>query len=145
LGLYRQDNDYTLEQGDPNDFGGGIRFRDVGVQTRLVVDQFDNPRWPRSGDYFSGQLGAGLPSMGSEVNQKFYDLTGELAHTYGDFTARLTAKAKGNVDVRSEASVPQQLGGFLNLTGYQNGELLADRIGLARLMVYWRAASLPPV
>ncbi|WP_158253645.1 patatin-like phospholipase family protein [Chromobacterium alticapitis] len=145
LGLYRQDNDYTLEQGDPNDFGGGIRFRDVGVQTRLVVDQFDNPRWPRSGYYFSGQLGAGLPSMGSEVNQKFYDLTGELAHTYGDFTARLTAKAKGNVDVRSEASVPQQLGGFLNLTGYQNGELLADRIGLARLMVYWRAASLPPV
>lgn len=145
LGLYRQDNDYTLEQGDPGLISGSIRFRDVGVQTRLVVDQFDNPRWPRAGYYFSGQLGAGLPSLGSEVNQKLYDFTGELAHTYGDFTARFTAKARGNVDVRSEASVPQQLGGFLNLTGYQNGELLADRVALARLMVYWRAASLPPV
>nr|WP_245000094.1 patatin-like phospholipase family protein [Chromobacterium violaceum] len=144
FGLYRQDNDFTLSQGDP-DPGVNTRFRDVGVQTRLVVDQFDNPRWPRAGYYFNGKLGAGLPGLGSEVNQKFYDFTGELAHTYGDFTARFTAKAKGNIDVRSDAFVPQQLGGFLNLTGYQSGELLASEVALARLMVYWRAASLPAV
>ncbi|VEB43461.1 Outer membrane protein/protective antigen OMA87 [Chromobacterium violaceum] len=57
FGLYRQDNDFTLSQGDP-DPSVNTRFRDVGVQTRLVVDQFDNPRWPRAGYYFNGKLGA---------------------------------------------------------------------------------------
>ncbi|UTH74024.1 patatin-like phospholipase family protein [Chromobacterium sp. IIBBL 290-4] len=145
LGLYRQDNRFTLAQGQQGDALDISRFRDVGVQSSLVVDQFDNPRWPRSGYYFNGKIGAGLPSLGSEVNQKFYDLTGELAHTYGDFTARFTAKTRGSVDIRSEAFVPQSLGGFLNLTGYQNGELLASQVALARLMVYWRASSLPPI
>ncbi|WP_199152682.1 patatin-like phospholipase family protein [Chromobacterium sp. ASV23] len=144
IGLYRQDNDYSLLQGDSSDFDGSLRFRDVGVQTRLVVDQFDNPRWPRAGYYFSGKFGAGLPALGSEVNQKFYDVTGELARTYGDFTARFTAKARGYVDIRA-GFIPQTLGGFLNLTGYQNGELMAEQVALGRLMVYWRAASLPPV
>ncbi|MEN2425127.1 patatin-like phospholipase family protein [Chromobacterium vaccinii] len=145
LGLYRQDNDFTLSQGIP-DYANNFRFRDVGVQTRLVVDQFDNPRWPRSGYYFSGKLAAGLPGLGSEVNQKLYDFTGEVAHTYGDFTARFTAKAKGYVDTKSDDEfIPETLGGFLNLTGYQNGELLASQVALARLMVYWRAASLPAV
>ncbi len=144
VGLYRQDNDYSLEQGDPSEFNGNDRFRNTGVQSSLVVDQFDNPRWPRAGYYFSGKVGAGLPGLGSEVNQKFYDLIGETAHTYGDVTARFTAKARGYVDIRN-GDIPQTLGGFLNLTGYQNGELLADQVALARLMVYWRAASLPAV
>ncbi|MCP6675372.1 hypothetical protein NL520_28650, partial [Klebsiella pneumoniae] len=34
FGLYRQDNDFTLSQGIPDD-ANNFRFRDVGVQTRL--------------------------------------------------------------------------------------------------------------
>ncbi|WP_158021069.1 patatin-like phospholipase family protein [Chromobacterium sphagni] len=147
VGIYKQENRFTLAQGDPfdQDALASNQYRDIGVQSSLVVDQFDNPRWPRSGYYFNGKIGAGLPSLGSDVNQKFYDVTGELAHTYGDITARFTAKTKGSVDIRSEAFMPQSLGGFLNLTGYQSGELLASQVALARLMVYWRAASLPAV
>ncbi|AXE32068.1 hypothetical protein DK842_20505 [Chromobacterium phragmitis] len=142
LGMYREMNQLTMAQGlpllDPDESN---RSRDVGVQTRLVIDQFDNPRWPRSGYFFSGKIQMGMPGLGSDLDQQAYDVVGETAHTYGDFTARFTLKASGD----RTKSVPQSLGGFLNLTGYQNGELLADRVALARLMVYWRAASLPPV
>ncbi|WP_434634990.1 patatin-like phospholipase family protein [Chromobacterium sp. CV08] len=147
LGVYKQDNHFTVAQGFPEDLEAlaSSQYRDVGVQSTLVVDQFDNPRWPRSGYYFNGRIGAGLPGLGSDVNQKFYDMTGELAHTYGNITARFTAKTRGSVDIRSEAFMPQSLGGFLNLTGYQSGELLASQVALARLMMYWRATSLPAV
>ncbi|WP_158677664.1 MULTISPECIES: patatin-like phospholipase family protein [Chromobacteriaceae] len=142
LGLYRENNQLTMAQGLPIlEFNDESRFRDVGVQSRLVIDQFDNPRWPRSGYFFSGKIQMGLPGLGSDLDQQAYDFVGETAHTYGDFTARFTLKASGD---RTQ-NVPQPLGGFLNLTGYQSGELLADRVALARLMVYWRAASLPSV
>jgi NTE family protein len=141
VGLYHENNRISVAQGYPFDIDDGGRFRDVGLSTRLVVDQFDNPRWPRAGYYFSGKLRKGMPGLGSDTDQQAYDLVGEVAKTYGDFTARFTLKASGD----RKKNVPQELGGFLNLTGYQTGELVADQTALARLMVYWRAASLPPV
>lgn len=145
LGVYHDDNRIqpSIGSSDPD---LNQRYLDIGVQTSLVVDQFDNPRWPRNGYYFSGKLSSGMPSWGSDVNQKAYDLTAETASTYGDLTARLTFKARGiAADSRNGDFVPQTLGGFLNLTGYQTGELLGDQVALARLMMYWRAASLPSV
>ena len=39
--------------------------------------------------------------------------------------------------------VPRSLGGFLNLSGYQDSELIGERSSLFRSMLYWRASSLP--
>jgi NTE family protein len=117
---------------------------EAGLQLSAVADQFDNPRWPRSGYFFDSSLRYSLPAWGG-VDTRYYALTGENVMTVGDVTWRLTGKLKGNLDVAdpNHFNTPQFLGGFLNMSGYQQDELYGEKVGLARLMMYWRAATLP--
>ncbi|MBV8047108.1 MAG: patatin-like phospholipase family protein [Paludibacterium sp.] len=117
---------------------------EAGLQLSAIADQFDNPRWPRSGYFFDSNLRYGMPDW-TGVNTRYYGLTAENATTFGDVTWRLTGKLKGNLDVAdpNHFNTPQFLGGFLNLSGYQQDELYGEKVGLARAMVYWRAATLP--
>ncbi|UGA38017.1 patatin-like phospholipase family protein [Chromobacterium haemolyticum] len=145
IGAYRDDNHFGSRV---SWFPGFVppNFRDTGVGTSLIVDQFDNPRWPRSGYFFSGRLTKSIPSWGSDVNLTSYNTTLEYAKTLGSITIRLSAKNKGalNLKDREDAqTLPRSLGGFLNLSGYQESELIGDRSSLFRSMLYWRASSLP--
>ncbi|WP_215776284.1 patatin-like phospholipase family protein [Paludibacterium sp. B53371] len=117
---------------------------EAGLQMSAVADQFDNPRWPRSGYFFDGNLRYSMPAW-QGIDTRYYALTAENALTLGDFTWRFTGKLKGNLDVSNPDRfiTPQFLGGFLNLSGYQQDELYGEKVGLGRVMVYWRAATLP--
>lgn len=117
----------------------------AGVSSRFVIDQFDNPRWPRSGYFMNTVLTSSLPAMGSYTASRDYNAIVEGVKTFGDTTFRLTGKVCGIVDRQPDDYRLESLGGFLNLTGYQAGELLGNKVALSRLMVYWRASSLPSV
>jgi NTE family protein len=129
-----------LQPGDPT-FGTGNLS---GMQVSAVTDQFDNPRWPRSGYFARGNLRYSLPTFGG-VDARYYDLVAEDAYSLGDLTVRLTGKLRGNLQDENDGHfiVPQFLGGFLNMSGYQQDELYGDKVALARMMLYWRAATLP--
>ena len=116
----------------------------AGAAVSAVADQFDNPRWPRRGYYLSADLRYSLPQFGG-VNSRYYAMTAEDAITFGNLTVRLTGKVKGNLqnDDGRKFIMPQFLGGFLNLSGYDQNELYGEKIALGRMMVYWRAATLP--
>jgi len=117
---------------------------EAGWHVSAVADQFDNPRWPRQGYFFDGDVRYAVPSLGS-VDSRYYSMTAEDVQTMGDITVRMTSKLKGNLqgDNAGQYYAPQFLGGFLNMSGYQQDELYGDRVALGRLMVYWRAATLP--
>lgn len=120
------------------------KSHESGWKVAGVLDQFDNPRWPRTGYFVSADLRHDFTSI-SAINNRYYALIAEKASTFKDITFRFTGKLKGNI--RSEDTTqslrPQFLGGFLNLSGYQQNELYGDRVALARLMLYWRIATLP--
>ncbi|WP_028534257.1 patatin-like phospholipase family protein [Paludibacterium yongneupense] len=116
-----------------------------GMRWRLVVDQFDNPRWPRSGYLFNSAVNVAEPSLGSGIDTRYYALTADKVTTFQDVSVRMTVKMNGNLNGLGSGHdfYPQFLGGFLNLSGYQQNELYGSRVALGRLMTYWRAASLP--
>lgn len=145
IGAYRDDNHFSSRVSwlpgvvPPN-------YRDTGIASSLVVDQFDNPKWPRAGYFFSGRVTKSIPSWGSDVNLTSYDTVLEYAKTLGSVTMRLSAKNKGALNRGNDEAflvVPRSLGGFLNLSGYQDSELIGERSSLFRSMLYWRASSLP--
>jgi len=145
LGLFDSRVESYLSLGDSALLPGTINHSYAGVRAKLVIDQFDNPRWPRAGYFMNTVVTSALPAMGSYNSSRDYDAIVEGVKTFGDITFRLTGKAKGIIDRKPDDYRLESLGGFLNLTGYQTGELLGEKVALSRLMVYWRAASLPSV
>ncbi len=145
LGLYDARVHSYLSMGDASLLPGGETVNYRGLRARLVIDQFDNPRWPRSGYFLNTEFTGSLPWMGSHTGSTDYSAVLEGAHTFGDITVRATGKLSGNLGRDVQDFRLESLGGFLNLTGYQHGELLGSRAALGRVMVYWRAASLPSI
>jgi NTE family protein len=123
---------------------GNPGFLVAGVETRLVLDQFDNPRWPRHGYMFDGRFDSYQAGLGSDMVGRAVGAVGETAFTYGDTTVRLTGKYRANLSALDPLESPQMLGGFLNLSGYQQNELVGQKVALLRMMAYQRVASLPP-
>lgn len=119
-------------------------WKEAGIRTALSLDQFDNPRWPRAGYFAGAEVRVGLPAWGGEL-RRYYTVSAEQAMTLGAMTLRVAGRINGNIQDKDDHSTvqPQFLGGFLNLTGYQQNELEGSRTALARLMFYWRVSSLP--
>lgn len=143
-GVYRSQDSSSVSLGSVNNIEAS-QDTDTGVHTSVVIDQFDNPRWPRRGYFLSGEVTQAMTALGSTSNSQFYNVVGEASKTVGDITLRFTTKFKGNFNRADNDYRFQSLGGFLNLTGYQQSELQGTRVAFGRLMVYWRAASLPSV
>lgn len=119
--------------GDYNLYGG---------YASLLLDQFDNPRWPRRGYYVSSRVQSALNDSNS-LNFSTTSNVAEYAQTFGEVTFRVTGKYHGNLSNTNTSLSPQMLGGFLNLSGYEQNELIGERVALARVMAYWRVSTLP--
>ncbi len=145
VGLFDSRVESYLSQGQFPLLSSTVYHSYAGIRSRFVIDQFDNPRWPRSGYFMSTVFTSSLPALGSYTASRDYDAVVEGVKTFGDITFRLTGKARGIVNRKQDDYRLESLGGFLNLTGYQAGELLGEKVSLSRLMVYWRASSLPSV
>lgn len=146
LGVFRARERASYWTGDSiNDPLGlqGLSWLKVGAQARLVLDQFDNPRWPRGGYFAEGTFTDYFKSVGSNVKGRALSATGDWAGSYKDTSLRFTAKYKANLVGLNYLQSPQVLGGFLNLSGYQQEELVGEKAALLRLMAYQRVATLP--
>lgn len=109
----------------------------------IVLDQFDNPRWPRKGYYVNAIVQSAVNNDDAASRYATVSSVAEYANTVGEMTFRLTGKYRGNLNNTDTVLSPQALGGFLNLSGYEQNELIGDRVALARMMAYWRVATLP--
>ncbi|AXK40206.1 patatin-like phospholipase family protein [Crenobacter cavernae] len=144
LGVYRQRQSVSVKTGDPAMFSGVTQapVHSHGFAATLLIDQFDNPRWPRHGYFVSSALDFETERASGKQSQTFNGVA-DWAHTLGDTSLRLTGKYNSNLNGNRLETTPQMLGGFLNLSGYQQDELIGDSTALTRLMLYRRVATLP--
>ncbi|MCP9758235.1 hypothetical protein EGI20_02755 [Aquitalea sp. S1-19] len=142
LGLFRGDLDSGVKVGDPA-LLSDTRYHIGGIESSLTIDQFDNPRWPRKGYAMQLKVQKAIEAWTDPAFDQLTTFDGSFDYvttTAQDLTLRLTGKFNGGTD---EGRYIAPLGGFLNLSGYQKDELLGQRAALARVMGYWRVASLP--
>lgn len=142
-GWYASRDSLSLQTGFKNLFDAAdSKTREQGLRTLLVLDQLDNPRWPRNG--FAIQLEARKPlhrSDDPEPQPSASFMIDTVSTDRHDISWRMTLRG-GYSDKRDSAEV-FELGGFRNLSGYQPGELLGHQMAFARGMVSWRVSSLP--
>lgn len=124
----------------------GRRVKLRGLHGQLVIDQLDNPRFPRSGYY----LKADASNIQAKNEDELYrnvilgGFTGELAGTLVRNTGRLTLQYAGALTDGPQSLSPRGLGGFLRLSGYQDQEFVGARSAFGRLMVYRQLAQFMP-
>ncbi|MFA9441378.1 patatin-like phospholipase family protein [Uliginosibacterium sp. sgz301328] len=125
-----------------------------GVRASFVMDQMDNPRFPRRGylvrlDYLNGSEKS---SDGSEGRFQRAEGDFDWAHTYGGLTTiRTTLRGRasssrlpGSDDSTNADNQIYTLGGFLQLSGLQTNQLAGGKTALARVMAYRQIAPLLP-
>jgi NTE family protein len=116
-----------------------------GVIGRFVIDRLDNAAVPRDGEYLSVEAFRGERSLGSDLP---YD---RLAASYWHFgtagrrTLFLTLDGGTSFGGGLPAYDRFTLGGLLSLSGYREGELQGQYVGVARSGVLYRLAELPDI
>jgi len=136
LGLSYSSGENELRIGQPSGYEG--RFNDSGYSISWQMDTLDNLNFPTSG--YAGNLTFrdSLTALGAD--QSFSTLSFSLAHAYtwGQYSViprvRLAGRTSGEMGVENLFL----LGGFLNLSGYQPGQISGEYIALGQLIYMYR-------
>ncbi|WP_374601367.1 patatin-like phospholipase family protein [Niveibacterium sp.] len=118
-----------------------------GLRLSGVVDQLDNPKWPRHGYYLRTDYGAAkMESENSSRNStQLLSVDADLVETYATYTVRGSARLRGSLERELAGTpAPYQLGGFLQLSGLRADQLVGAQTALARVMVYKQISTLLP-
>jgi len=134
---------YDLNSGSP------LLPREGSVQQgaftgRLYIDQLDSVRFPRSG--YAGRLGvfASTPMLGADDKYTKWELDFAGAKSFGRHSFQVGLRGGGNIGGDPLPFYDQfQWGGFLQLSGYRIGEILAQRLAFGRLVYTYKLAEFP--
>mgnify|MGYP001447695952 CR=1 FL=1 len=134
LGYLRRTGDIEVGVGEPvpeRDFETGEVF------VRLTDDKLDNLYFPRHGHFARAEWLASRTDFGADADfdQARYALS--LAHSWGRHTLLGGVDVRATVDGTAPLQNLQRLGGFLRLSGFEDGRLTGQQSGLARL-IYMR-------
>ncbi|HEY0820533.1 MAG TPA: patatin-like phospholipase family protein [Rhizobacter sp.] len=111
----------------------------AGVLTRLRIDKLDNLRFPRSGYAAELRVMAAHTQLGASDTYTKAELFLQGATHTGPHALRAALRAGGNLRADPLPDYELlQLGGFLNLSGYQNGQLLGREMRFGRLVYNYR-------
>ncbi|MEC5398434.1 patatin-like phospholipase family protein [Uliginosibacterium sp. H1] len=119
-----------------------------GMRFSGVLDQLDNPRFPRRGYYLGGHLQHAYLTEDERASGwlSTMNVSGDVAETFDRWSVRGSVRLKGNVGNEDDVGIPiATLGGFLQLSGLTSDQLLGDRSLLGRVMAYRQIAPLLPI
>lgn len=121
----------------PQDFTIGT------FSARALHDRLDNINFPTAGTLYAGSLVNSSKVLGA--TDRFSSAQGEATHAFGSRAHSLVVTARGGRTLGGELGVNDlyTLGGFLNLSGYQLGQLSGDAFTLGRAVYYYRVTRLP--
>ncbi len=115
------------------------------ISARLLIDQFDNWDFPATGFLLHAEARASRLDLGADVE---YD-TGilQLEKAFGSDRNRLRAGVVYNSSLGSDRPVYDAfaLGGFQNLSGFGDREILTDRFVLGRVVYERKVAEFAAV
>ncbi|MBK8972021.1 MAG: patatin-like phospholipase family protein [Hahellaceae bacterium] len=136
LGVFAGKGSAELQVGPPEtpDF----KFDLGAYYARFYYDRLDDEFFPSSGQLVTLLYTANREDLGSETNFDRVEFNGISAHKWDNMflnlrlkSSQLTRNAAGSLD-------NVQMGGFLNLSGYVNGEVLGEEGNLAVLQAYYQ-------
>lgn len=123
-------------------------FPDVDVQVgnfrvKGLYDQLDNVNFPTAGNHLSASLVSSARILGASSRYSSGQVEATQAFGRGPhgvvFTLRGGRALSGDVPVYDQFT----LGGFLNLSGYQLGQLTGDSFVLGRAVYHYRLRRVP--
>ncbi len=119
--------------------------REAGGRLRVVVDQLDDAYFPRRGYRLNTELWAGrqrTTSTGSDKQDvRRLELEGQSVGSWGSHTLNAYTRIQ-----TTDKSLPSglgrySLGGFHQLSGYEQGQLAGNTVLFSRLVYYHRLSS----
>ena len=139
VGAYRGVGDARVKVGDPS--LTGIDFDTGGVFARLRFDSADSSRFPRKGSFADIVWNLSRPGLGAD--NKFDTIEGDFAQTWSRGKSSLQLGLRYATTLSSDNTVQDffPMGGFLNLSGLERGEITGPHAGLARLLYYRRVGE----
>jgi NTE family protein len=118
-----------------------LRSTDNALRAAAVIDQLNFASFPTRGYRLQGEASYG---RGSEAG-RFQQLEGSLlaVKTFGRHTVSYYGLARGASQQQANAIGRYSLGGFHQLSGYNDGQLLGNYVLLSRLSWYTRLPISP--
>ena len=118
-----------------------LKAVESGLRLSAVVDQLDYANFPTAGYRMLGQASLGRGSAAGRFQQ--IEATATAVQSFGAQTWSLYGAARGAAQQEVNAIGRYELGGFHQLSGYQDGQLLGNYVLFSRLTWYLRLPGLP--
>ena len=122
----------------PASLAGGLTEDAGGIRLGFIRDTLDEADFPSSGGRTELLLTANRASFGSEDNGEIADWIWDHAFSRGAHRLLLGARLHTTWGEPGLFEAVSPLGGFTNLSGYSERELLGDHVGLFRGVYYRR-------
>lgn len=131
----------TLVSADVTGVPQKVRSTDVGARLAVVVDQLDYANFPTQGYRVVGQMSLGEGSAAGRFQQ--LETSAMSVQTFGSHSFSLFGAVRGASQREPQAIGRYELGGFHQLSGYRDGQLLGNYVAFSRLTWYWRLPYAP--
>jgi NTE family protein len=144
LGAYFGRRDFELSSGPPNLISAQART-DIGLaRASLRIDRLDSVQFARSG-YLLGLEGiASRAELGASEEYTRFEGQARTAVSSGAHTLRLAVRGGYTPDPAELPIYAQfQLGGFLNMSGYRQQQLMGPRYAYGRALYQAKLVDLP--
>jgi NTE family protein len=143
LGVYRGNS--KLDLGSGQLFLPRKLEADLGLmQASLRVDQLDSSSFARSGYLLALNAQVSRTQFGASQNYARYDAEVRAAFSRGEHTLRLALRGGGSTKADALPVYAMfRLGGFLNMSGFRQQQLLGTRFVYGRALYQARLGSVP--
>ncbi|QSX74744.1 patatin-like phospholipase family protein [Lysobacter arenosi] len=126
--------------GNPNDFTGGKEGY-AGIDYNATWDTLDSINFPTQGTRVSVDLETYYDVMGADVEGNVARLTADWARAWGRYHLLLGARFSSALEDDNFFQTQGFLGGFLNLSGFDERALFGNQTALARAVLYRRTGN----
>lgn len=133
----------TLVAAPLDDVAGPVTQRQTGLRLGAVVDQLDFANFPTRGFRVVSDMRLGEGS--GEGRFRSLDASALAVTTFGAHSLSLYGLARGASAQQPDAIGRYELGGFHQLSGYRDGQLLGNYVLFARLGWYMKLPYAPVI
>ncbi len=112
-----------------------------GLRLAMVVDQLDFANFPQRGYRLVGEIALGAGSEAGRFQR--LEASAMAVHTIGRHTFSLFGLMRGASQQQGAALGRYELGGFHQLSGYRDGQLLGNYLLYSRLTWFMRLSDAP--
>jgi NTE family protein len=143
LGTQRVQATPTLVSSDLGSTPSRLQATETGLRLAVVVDQLDFANFPQRGYRLVGEAALGDTSNAGRFRR--LEASATAVKTFGRHTFNFFTSARGASQQQSAALGRYELGGFQQLSGYRDGQLLGNYVLFSRLTWYMRLPVTPTI